>query len=668
MKKAFLLTVILVFCCRTFFSQTNYQHGFLSFGTNVAEKNNRPNYQLYKQQLHKKYDTLFSKVEDCNYFVKSLISDLRSDFENGEVYVNWDYAQNYLNKVFNKVIPGANPDSINIKIIRSADVNAMMTGTGQAYITVGFLANALNEAEIAGTLGHEYGHYIHLDLYKTFNEYLKNETHRKVGNMLGGIGGSIYKGVSTSNMYEGFKDMERDADNTGAELAKQANYNLLARVNVLKRYKIIEDNNKRDKDYRIGIGIYYSSHPPTQERINTMQKDANGSDTINAKYFQVDESLFNKIKLQAVDECINLLLQQQEFEDCIELCYKQLLFNPTDEFYLFYLNEALRRYITVKPLEADDFFITGRYNTYTKYVPKNKLPVYVNSEKELKPADQKVTQTIFYHYEYLTLADKDRLFVNLPDNNLTRTDTLEFVTNKDALKYFIALQEKLKQSSVNWVKNCLANTLNGVTINSAEPFLNKYNNIQKDVLTCVTASSDNVLTPCVLSGISYSGRSSFVSRSDFKSDYLYEQCGYYFKTNLATPFTYFDLTTLTPSEKNAVYNFITGMKITVKEHSKKSEVIETAYLPLTSLAPEIIAILNKYKLQKFMVISMRVTDAVSTGFMSLSYTLTSNIYCIDLKSGFLSHTVEKHSMANSGDLEREVKRLNETMPLLQNQK
>src|SRR6185312_10768213 len=461
MKKGCLLTIFFVFSFRLFFSQTNYQHGFLPFGTDADEKKSQPNYQLYKQQLHKKYDTIFSKVEDCNNFIKLSINNLRSDVENGEAYINWGYAQNYVNQVFNKIIPGSNPDSINIKILRSADINAMMTGTGQAYITVGFLANALNEAKIANVLGHEYGHYIHLDLYHRFMESARNEAHKKAGNMFAGYGGGIFSSISTANMYEGFKDMERDADKVGIDLTINAKYNLLAAINVEKRFKTIEDNRKKDKDFHRGIGIYYSSHPPSQERINYTQKAANATDTINTKYFQVDETMFNKVKMQAVDECINILLQEQKFEDCIELCYKQLLFNPTDEFYLFYLNEALRRYIVVKPLEADDFFITGRYyNTYTKYVPKDKLPVYVNNEKGIKPTDSQITQAIQYHYEYLMLADKDKLFVSLPDNSLTRTDTIEFVTNKDALKYFTDLQEKLKQSSISWVKNCMSNTLN----------------------------------------------------------------------------------------------------------------------------------------------------------------------------------------------------------------
>lgn len=665
MKKNTLFTLAVFFFCRVLFSQTIYQHGFLPYGTDTEEKNSQPNYQLYKQQLHKKYDTIFSKVEDCNNFIKLLINDLRENFESGGVYTNWPTAQNYVNRVFNKIIPGANPDSVNVKIIRSPDINAFMTGTGQAYITVGYLANALNEAEIATTFGHEYGHYIHHDAYNSFMEYTRNETHKKVGNMFAGYGGGIFGLVSTSNMYKAYQNMERDADKTSVELTKLSNYNLLARVSALKRYKIIEENIKRDKDYRSTGIFYFSTHPPTQERIDVAQKDANANDTVKTKYYQIDEALFKQIKMQAVDECIRILLQQQNFEDCVELCYKQLLFNPTDEFYLFYVNEALRRYLTVKPLEADDFFITGRYTTYSKYLPKNKMPVYVNSQT-LKPVDARVTQTIPYHYEYLMLADKDKLFVTLPDNNLTRTDTLEFVTNKDALAYFMDRQEKLNQSSVKWVKNCQANTIGNVQINSTESFLNAYNDVKNAILALNTTAEEKTM-PCILGGISYLGRSSFIPRSDFTSDNLYAQCANYMKNDLQAPYTYFDYKILTRAERNAFFNFIAGMEKTVKDNSKKVEIIETAYLPLTLLSPEIVSILNKYKLQKFMVVNMHITDAMSLGYVNftVSFTLTTDIYCIDLKNGFLSHNTEKHNIGSNNALEMEFRNLNANMPPLQ---
>ena len=679
MKKNNLFLLLFTFFCFSVFSQENYKHGLLNFVVDTLAKNSTPSYKLYRQQIHKKYDTLFNNKEESNKFAKALVSDLRSKFENGNIYTNWTYGQDYLNKIFKKIIPSANADSVNIKIIRSTDVNAFMTATGQAYITVGFLANALNEAEIAATLGHEYGHHINLDSYKRFKEYLINEKHNKVGSMFAGYGGNIYRLISASNMYESFKDMEREADKTSIDLAKNAGYNLLSWVNVLKRFKAIEDNDKKEKgyvdpsglhfkDYRygFGFGFYFRDHPPTIERIDVAQKAANKSDTIHAKYFQVDETLFQKIKLQAVDECINLLLEQQEFEDCIELCYKQLLFYPNDEFYLFYINEALRRHLILNPKEEDKFFITGRYNTYTKYIPKNKLPVYINSSTQIKPGDISISQSVFYHYEYLEFGDKDRVLIKLPVNELTQTDTLEFITNKDALHYFTSKQEKLKQSSVSWVKNCLSNTLEDVEINSNESFLNRYNDIKNDVLNINKKAETNVAIPCILAEVNYTGRASFVSRNDFNTDSIPRQSRRFLKNDLESPYAYFNLNTLTPAEKNTMLNVMAGMSGMVKDYSSKKEKIEKATLPLKMLAPEVVAILNKYKLQQFMVVGIQVTDAVSIAQIGvpLSFTLTFNMYYIDFKNGFLSHSLETSGIASTSGLEFQIKNLNQFLPLL----
>jgi hypothetical protein len=649
-------------------SQNDYKHNFLSYGTDVEEKKSVPDYNLYRKKIHDKYDTLFNDNFKSYEFAKLLVEGLKNTFESGNLYTNWDYAEDYLNKVLKKIIPSADTDSnLNIKIIRSTEVNAFMTGTGSAYITVGFLANALSEAEIASTLGHEYGHYIHLDVYKGFQARLKNEKHRQIGSIFAGYGGNLFYLISTSNMYGNFRDAERDADKTGIALAKDANYNILAELKSMERFKMIEDNHKKDKDYH--FHSYFRTHPPNDERIEYIKKAANKSDTINSKYFQVDEILFQKIKLQAIDECINLLLQQQNFEDCIELCYKQLLFNSTDEFYLFYLNEALRRFLLTKPKEADKLFITGRYNTYPKYLPKNKLPICVLGEKKLKPENEKITQTIFYHYEYLMLGDKNKLFVKLPVNELTRTDTLEFISNKDALNYFISKQEKLHQSSVSWVKNCLLDSLENININSNESFLNKYNQIKNDVINC-TSKAEDYFIPCLLRNVSYSGNPT-VSSSGFKGDSLLYYCREFLKETVSAPCSYFEFNPITQSERHLMSKLITGMKsYTFHKKAKnrryvteKIEKTEKINLPLALLAPEAVSMLNKYGLRRFVVINLQITDGLSFATVPLNYFIIFNIYYIDFKKGFLSHIMGKDMIGRYSDLKLGIDRISQCLPL-----
>ena len=657
-KKAFL---IFIFTYNILLSQVDYKHDILPV---EEEKVITANYKLYQNQLHEKYDSIFANSDnenevECKYFIKSQLNYLKYSLEGGNIYSNWGYAQTYLNKLFNSIIPDVKSDSINIQIIRSTEVNAFITDMGKAYITVGFLAHALNEAEIAYALGHEYGHYIHRDAYHSFEKYLKNEESKKISLMLAGYRGNVFSLISTSNRYGNLRGMEREADEVAIDLTKKAGYNLLAGVNIQKRFKIIEEKEKKDKDYK-PVGFYFHIHPPSGERIINIKNGANKSDTISTKYFKIDEKAFWKIKRQAVDECINLHMQRFEFEDCIELCYEQLLTNPNDEYYLFFINEALRRFLLMNPTEADKYFITGRYNIASKYLPKEKLPVYINSKLGLKPTDVRITQTIFYHYDYLMLTDKEKLFVNLPANELTKTDTLEFITNGEALDYFMGRQQKLKQPSVNWVKNCISNTTNQVNFTSVIESLNRYNQIKTQIQNCQSAHISDT-TICAYLGLKYSGTSTFQEES------YYDQCGDYLRQVLDTRFMFFNPKDLKPNEQETFRNIVFGINQLLPSNINFEPNKNKKFnIPLILLSPEAINFITKYNLQQFTMVKMHIDDlvTVSVSGQSLGYTLSFYKYYVDFKNGLFSFNIEKNPIHDDFDIKLKAANLNQSLLLL----
>ncbi|MGZ3866251.1 MAG: M48 family metallopeptidase [Bacteroidia bacterium] len=653
-KQAALL--ILAFSGLFLHAQSEYTHSFLTFGLSGNEKIFSPDYKAYAKQLKLKYDSVFKDKDDLEEFIQFTLAGLYKEFENGTIYTNWNYAEEYLNKILSSIIPSSADTNINIKIIRTTDVNAFMTGTGQAYITVGFLANALNEAEIASVLGHEYGHYVQQYSYKYYKAWQKNQRNRKIGRLFAGYGGNLFSVLSTSFTYGGYRDMEREADQIGIEHAKAANYNLLSQVNVMRRFKLIEDNREKNKDHK--SGFYFHTHPPTNERIEYGEKAAAQSDTTNALYFKIDANLFKKVKQQAIDECINLLLQQQDFEGCIEMCYRQLIQNPDDEFYLFYVNEALRRFLLIKPEESEKLFITGRYTTYTKFIPADKKPVYIMSSKIGKTETEKISQTIFYHYEYLMLADKNKLLTKLPDNALTRNDTLEFVTNGDALKYFISQQEKLKQGSVEWVKNYMLPKPQNITINSSESFLNNYNSFQKN-MEAFTPGTVYGSVPTIFSRASYTSGPSF-GGSVFDNDSLPFQCREILKSTLQPPFTFFNHANISFSDRQIFSKLVSGLKKHILLHEPETEKLR---LPLLLIVPEMTSFLEKYKLQTYILTDLRITNHTTiTGGEALNYNAFFNIYCFDFKNGYISHVTKKIIITTFADLKVAIEGLNTILP------
>lgn len=646
--------------------QEVYKHGFISYGRDSTEKFIQPDYELYAKQMHNRYDSLFKDKEQREDFVEFLLGGLHVEFDNGGIYTNWKYAEEYLNRLFRSVIPAQSDSNLKISIVRSTDINAFMTGSGQAFITVGYLANALNEAEIASTLGHEYGHYAHLDAYRRYKEYLKNQKHYLIGSLTG-FGGWVFYRISTANTFGNFRDMEREADQTSIELCQKANYNLLAAVNVKKRYKMVEDNYEKSKDYR--RGFYFHTHPPTEERIKYTQKAADSSDLVNSKYFAINEALFRKIKLQAIDECINLLLQEQDFEECIELCYRQLIFDPHNEFYLFYMNEALRRLLLTDEKNADKLFITSRYSTYTKFLPKK--PLLVISEKYPKPTDLRMGQTIFYHYEFVELADDKGLLVKLPDNELTRNDTLEFVSNKDALNYFTARQEKLGQSSVSWIKNCSSNTVKQTQVNSPIEFLNNYNQIKDDVAACTPRSEAFSSLPYIIRRVYYYGDDRLFSGKGMSKDSLEPRSIKYLKQVIEPPFVSFNIRKFSPAERQMFSNLYRAFRgytfpLTVDERSMQVEKFETVTRPLALLAPEAVPLLIRNKLQQFIVADVHITDGTSIGgfgiSVALSYHMYFNIYYFDLYNGTISHYMRRETFTDPDELNNTLAKLNQHFP------
>lgn len=671
MKQTF-YTLLFIFFFLNLAAQSSYKHNILSFPSDQDKKNLKPNYKAYKKELRKKYDSIFDNKEEENEFIHILVDELKKDFVGGNIYTNWKEGEEYLNQIFKSILPDSTPQNVNIKIIRTTDVNAFMTASGQAYITVGFLAEALNEAEIVQALGHEYGHYLHNDSYKRFKEVVAMEKNYKIGRLFASSGGELFYLISTSNSFGGFRDMEREADKTGMELVKRANYNLLGLAKVMERFKMIEQLKQKQKDRAYHSGIFYfNDHPPTEERIKYTYKEALTTDTLGAPYFKISQQTFQKIKLQAIDECVTLLLQEQNYQDCMELCYRQLLFYPNDEFYLFYINEALRRYLLLKPKEADNFFITSQYNLYSKYVPKNKQPKFVQSSKYAKASSEILSQSVFYHYEYLKLSYNNKLIIPLPDNELTRTDTLQFITNQDALNYFTSKQKQLKQSSVSWVENCSADKIQDINVNSSEDILNKYNEIKKDLVTFIANKEDSII-PVILINAQYAGRPAIVSRNDINKDSIPKQCARYLKTYIQPSFDYKSLAQLNPSEHQAFDNLIDGMlnfklhSVTITSIEPKIDKYEKAAFPLLFMSPEITSLLNKYNLQKFILLNIIIADGWAIKYVgtALNYHASFNDYFFDFKNGSISHISYKETIGSNAGLQNAIQHLNQYLPLM----
>lgn len=140
--------------------------------------------------------------------------------------------------------------------------------------------------------------------------------------------------------------------------------------------------------------------------------------------FKLDSVYFKKLKQRAIDECIHIYFEKYRLADCIELAYKMHLNHPKDEFYLYFIIESLRRTIALFPESRHAFFITSRY----KFKKSNTKDLAVN----------RIHESIHYHLTDLYRFDSIAL-KKMENSSLTTIDSIEFVTNDEALSYFSKL-------------------------------------------------------------------------------------------------------------------------------------------------------------------------------------------------------------------------------------
>jgi Zn-dependent protease with chaperone function len=412
--------------------------------------------EWFADKIKQKY-TKNERKETIDAYAKCLLDEKEYYYSSDLEYTDWPEANEYLKKVFKELYKNDNisPLDINIKVIRDPELNASAHEDGTIFVNIGMLAALNSEAQIASVFGHEWGHVALGHSFKNFKSHVNYSRSTSIGNglsMLGfGITGFIVAKVS-ENEYEGsLISNEVDADNNAVLSSLKSLYNNSAGLEVQNLF-----SRRREKE-KLKIGYqkprnYISTHPSTKKRIEFFKKAIENDSTIK-KNFIVDSIYFVKLKQQAIDETIYLLFKEQNFNDCIELAFTQYLKYPKDNFYLFFLIESIRRLLAANSALTDKNFITGNYVLKQQKVQKP-LAIVSSKYKTNTTGEFVYQNTIFNHLDILFIDSND-----IKNKRLANSDTLEFITNADALQYFrseakanncfmCALDDNLKSSDL----------------------------------------------------------------------------------------------------------------------------------------------------------------------------------------------------------------------------
>jgi predicted Zn-dependent protease len=178
----------------------------------------------------------------------------------------------YVNRIGQNLVRNSDCQfPVTIKVIDTEEPNAMALPGGFFYVNTGLLTLADNESEIAGVMGHEIAHI-------AARHGTRQATRGQLANLatiplifLGGWTGYGIRQAASVAIPMGFlkfsRGFESEADLLGLQYMYKAGYDPNGFVDFFEK---LEAMNKRKPGT---ISSWFSSHPPTGERIVSAQKN-----------------------------------------------------------------------------------------------------------------------------------------------------------------------------------------------------------------------------------------------------------------------------------------------------------------------------------------------------------------------------------------------------------
>jgi hypothetical protein len=249
-----------------------------------------------------------------------------------------------------------------------------------------------------------------------------------------GNSGILASWLSASRLSKQSIANELESDNYGIQLMRE---NKFAPTSLKSIFTLFQKSEEKSKSIRgnENHGFYFRSHPTNVNRIKNVEKQFTPSELDGGEKFFYDSLEFVTIKKRAIDESINLFFEHKDYINCLEMSFRQHLFYPNDEYYIFYIVECLQRQLKM----YDEFyslnFIMWRYNLKIPLDAENDKPKFIETLGTY-PLYHEYVNTVFYHLTDFIFNINDNELQQLRNRNLVKNDTLEFITNMDALQYF----------------------------------------------------------------------------------------------------------------------------------------------------------------------------------------------------------------------------------------
>ena len=190
----------------------------------------------------------------------------------------------YLQNIIGTVGGPAAKD-MRIYLAHIPDFNAMMFPSGFAVVFSGLLLRMRNEAQLAGVIAHESGHFLRRHMIRSWRNTRRKSDIFAIGAMAAGVAGAgagVYLGDYVQlaqlgtilSLFAYSRAMEAEADAMGARLIEEAGYPPIEMANVWEQLIGEEEASARYRRKRRRRGTLFDTHPSPTSRMADLRISA----------------------------------------------------------------------------------------------------------------------------------------------------------------------------------------------------------------------------------------------------------------------------------------------------------------------------------------------------------------------------------------------------------
>jgi predicted Zn-dependent protease len=182
-------------------------------------------------------------------------------------------------------VGGPAAQDFRIYLAHIPEFNAVMFPTGFAVVFSGLLLRMRNEAQLAGVIAHESGHFLRRHQIRSWRDMKRKTDILAIGSMLAGIGGGaagVYVGDyvqlaqlgAIMSLFQYSRSMEAEADAIGVKLLAENGYPPIEMANVWQQLIGEETASARYRRKHRRRGSLFDTHPSPDSRMADLKLSA----------------------------------------------------------------------------------------------------------------------------------------------------------------------------------------------------------------------------------------------------------------------------------------------------------------------------------------------------------------------------------------------------------